>query len=111
MNGEYVKASYESLGINLPTMRHAILVTERIQLHKLSISVLRLGSIGRHFVVFQVVDSKRRSANPSPGVMRSFPSLSTQEGLTALSSWVFLFHKLSKIGPDQIIACVDVKLP
>lgn len=61
--------------------------------------------------MFQVVDPKRRSANPSPGVMRSFPSLSAQERLAALSGWMFLFHELSKIGPNQIIACVDIKFP
>ena len=112
MNREYVRMLYKSLGVNLPTIRHAVFVTERIQLHKLSISVLkRLGSIGRHSVMFQVVDPKRCSTNPPPGVMRSFPSLPTEEGLTALSGWMFVFYKLTEIGPDQIIACVDIKLP
>lgn len=93
-------------------MGFAVFVTETIQLHKLPVGVRgRLGSIGRYSVMFQIVDSKRRSADPSPGVMRSFPSLATQEGLAALSSCVFLFHKLSKIGTNQIIAGVDVKLP
>lgn len=112
MNREYGRVLYESLGIDLPTMKHAVFVTETIQLHELSISVLkRLGRLGRHFVMFQVVDPKRRSTNSPPGVMRSFPSLPTQEGLTALSGWMSLFHKLTKIRPDQIIACGDIKLP
>lgn len=93
-------------------MGHVVFIIERIQLHKLPIRVLwLLRCIGRHFVVFQVVDPKRRSADASPGVMRSFPSLSTQEGFTALSSRMFLFHEISEICTDQIIIRSDVELP
>ena len=61
-------------------------------------------------VMFQVVDPKRGSADPSPWVTSGSPRLSTKEGFTALSSEALLLHELTKVGPDQIIASSDIEL-
>lgn len=88
---------------------HTILI-KRIQLHQpvcLIGSSLRGEVLGRER--FNVIQSERGFPDTSPRVILGFPSLSIEQGLPASSLGSPVLDVFSKVGPNHVIAIVDVK--
>ena len=61
------------------------------------------------WIMLQIIQSKRRATDLSPGIMDCLPRLCVEERLAAFDFRFFKFHVSSKVRPDEVIASIDIE--